>query len=256
MAVWRPKGSHRRGTRAAVFWGTAAPPSPRPAQCLRFATLADRSAAMPLGAQLCPWAGRVRHARKAPRARPAYRHGRHVVLWCQILVAIERPRPPCPGSRGAHPASRRITRLRTTNRFLQQFYSVGDSSHHVRKDQTPTHEHTHLRGGYARGRVLLVFNSPRHASLETSSLRCRRRSQVRNRTSPIGLARLGRTGPVVERSGRRSVWEDGFSKHSKGEGVDVSHVRWSSTAPTAVMFKSRRVPCGAAGLITIAPVPH
>jgi 2-dehydro-3-deoxygluconokinase len=89
------------------------------------------------------------------------------------------------------------------------------------------------------GESLAVFNSPRHASLEASASVQATFAGAESNVA-IGLARLGRTVRWLSVLGDDPFGRRVF-KTLKGEGVDVSHVRWSSTAPTAVMFKSRRV---------------
>jgi 2-dehydro-3-deoxygluconokinase len=90
------------------------------------------------------------------------------------------------------------------------------------------------------GEALAVFNSPPQVPLErAASVEATFAGAEAN--VAIGLARLGHSVRWLsvlgdDPFGRRIVRALG------GEGVDVSQVRWSSAAPTAVMFKCRSEP--------------
>jgi 2-dehydro-3-deoxygluconokinase len=90
----------------------------------------------------------------------------------------------------------------------------------------------------ALGESLAVFNSPRHTALEVSAQVHATFAGAESNVA-IGLARLGHATRWLSVLGDDPFGRRIF-KTLRGEGVDVSHVRWSSTAPTAVMFKSRR----------------
>jgi 2-dehydro-3-deoxygluconokinase len=84
----------------------------------------------------------------------------------------------------------------------------------------------------ALGESLAVFNSPRHTALEVSAQVHATFAGAESNVA-IGLARLGHATRWLSVLGDDPFGRRIF-KTLRGEGVDVSHVRWSSTAGSAM----------------------
>ncbi|MDQ3813121.1 MAG: sugar kinase [Armatimonadota bacterium] len=88
------------------------------------------------------------------------------------------------------------------------------------------------------GEALMVFNGPHHGRLERGADVAATFAGAESNLA-IGLARLGHGVRWLSVVGDDPFGRD-IVRNLRGEGVDVSQVKVSADAPTAVMFKNRR----------------